>query len=120
MSGRLAAFPTSPETGRTAKSVSIEGASVCPHVHFEREKTQGEKKIRCVLALDHVLLRQGLRRLLEDEPDFEVVGEAGSAAECLRKVYELRPDVLVADAGTFGLAAAEAEILVTRESPHTK
>ncbi|MGA9307061.1 MAG: response regulator transcription factor [Candidatus Sulfotelmatobacter sp.] len=77
-------------------------------------------KIRCLLAHDHVLLRQGLRRLLEDEPDIDVVGEAGNAAECLRKVYELRPDVLVADAGTFGLAATEAEILVTRESPKTK
>ncbi len=77
-------------------------------------------KIRCLLAHDHVLLRQGLRRLLEDEPDIDVVGEAGNAAECLRKVYELRPDVLVADTGTFGLAPAEAEILVTRESSQTK
>jgi len=77
-------------------------------------------KIHCLLAHDHVLLRQGLRRLLEDEPDIEVVGEAGNAAECLRKVYELRPDVLVADTGTFGLAATEAETLVTRESPQTK
>ncbi|MFZ0951341.1 MAG: response regulator transcription factor [Candidatus Sulfotelmatobacter sp.] len=78
------------------------------------------RKIRCLLAHDHVLLRQGLRRLLEDEPDMEVVGEAGNAAECLRKVYELRPDVLVADTGTFGLAAPEAGILVTKESPQTK
>jgi DNA-binding NarL/FixJ family response regulator len=54
-----------------------------------------------VLAHDHVLLRQGLRRLLEDEPDLEVVSEAGNAAECLRKVYEYRPDVVIADAGTF-------------------
>ncbi len=78
------------------------------------------KKIRCVLAHDHVLLRQGLRRLLEDEPDIDVVSEAGNAAECLRKVYEFRPDVLVADAETFGLPAAEAELLVARESPQTK
>jgi two-component system response regulator NreC len=78
------------------------------------------KKIRCLLAHDHVLLRQGLRRLLEDEPDIDVVSEAGNAAECLRKVYELRPDVLVADAGTFGLPAAEAELLVAKESPGTK
>ena len=78
------------------------------------------RKIRCLLAHDHVLLRQGLRRLLEDEPDIEVVSEAGNAAECLRKVYEFRPDVLVADTGTFGLPAAEAELLVTRESPQTK
>jgi two-component system response regulator NreC len=78
------------------------------------------KKIRCLLAHDHVLLRQGLRRLLEDEPDIEVIGEAGNAAECLRKVYEFRPDVLVADAETFGLPAAEAELLVARESSETK
>jgi two-component system response regulator NreC len=78
------------------------------------------KKIRCLLAHDHVLLRQGLRRLLEDEPDIEVVSEAGNAAECLRKVSEFRPDVLVADTETFGLPAAEAELLVTRESPQTK
>jgi DNA-binding NarL/FixJ family response regulator len=78
------------------------------------------RKIRCLLVHDHVLLRQGLRRLLEDEPDLEVVSEASNAAECLRKVFELRPDVLVADADTFGLPAAEAELLVARESPRTK
>ena len=77
-------------------------------------------KIRCVLAHDHVLLRQGLRRLLEDEPDLEVVTEAGNAAECLRKVYEFRPDVVVADAATFGLPAAEVEFLLSRESSRTK
>ena len=78
------------------------------------------RKIRCVLVHDHVLLRQGLRRLLEDEPDIDVVTEAGNAAECLRKLYEFRPDVLVADAGMFGLPAREAELLVARESPQTK
>jgi DNA-binding NarL/FixJ family response regulator len=78
------------------------------------------RKIRCVLVHDHVLFRQGLRRLLEDEADIEVVGEAGNAAECLRKVYELRPDVLVVDAGTFGLPAPEAELCVARESSRTK
>jgi len=49
-----------------------------------------------------------------------VVGEAGNAAECLRKAYELRPHVLVADAATFGLPAPEAERLLARESPQTK
>jgi len=73
-----------------------------------------------MLVHDHVLLRQGLRRLLEDEPDVEVVSEAGNAAECLRKIHELQPDVLVADAATFGLPAPEAELLVTREAPQIK
>src|SRR5580700_12195143 len=77
-------------------------------------------KIGCLLAHDHVLLRQGLRRLLEDEPDIEVVGEAGNAAECLRRVFELRPDVVIADADTFGLSAVDSEIVLARESPQTK
>jgi len=76
--------------------------------------------IRCVIAHDHVLLRQALRRLLEDEPDIEVVGEAENAAECLRKVYELRPEVVVADAKTLGLPAHEVGLCVARESPGTK
>jgi two-component system, NarL family, response regulator NreC len=85
-----------------------------------REVTFPGRQIRCVLTHDHVLLRQGLRRLLEDEPDIDIVSEAGNAAECLRKVYEFRPDVLVVDVETFGLPAAEAEICVARESPQTK
>lgn len=85
-----------------------------------REVILPVRRIRCVLAHGHVLFRQGLRRLLEDEPDLEVVGEAGNAAECLRKVYEVRPHVLVVDSETFALPAAEAELLVARESPQTK
>jgi two-component system, NarL family, response regulator NreC len=78
------------------------------------------RKIRCGLVHDHVLLRQGLRRLLEDEPDIEVVSEAGNAAECLRKIHELRPDVVVAGSTAFGLPADEAERLVAQESPATR
>jgi len=78
------------------------------------------RNIRCALVHDHVLLRQGLRRLLEDEPDIEVVSEADNAAECLRKAFEFRPDVVIADARSFGLSAAEAELLLSRESAHTK
>jgi DNA-binding NarL/FixJ family response regulator len=69
---------------------------------------------------DHVLLRQGLRRLLEDEPDLEVVSEAGNAAEALRGAFEHRPDVVIADSRTFGLAAIEAEHLILRESPKSR
>jgi two-component system response regulator NreC len=85
-----------------------------------REVVFPSRKIRCVLVHDHVLLRHGLRRLLEDEPDIDVVGEAGNAAECLRKVYEFRPDVLIADVETFEQPAPEAELLVERESLHTR
>lgn len=57
---------------------------------------------------------------MEDNPDLQVVGEAGNAAECLRKVFELRPDVVIADADIFGLAVHEVELLVARESLFTK
>ena len=78
------------------------------------------RKIRCVLVHDHILLRQGLKRLLEDEPDLEVVGEAGSAAEAARRVFTHRPDVVIADAATFGLPAREAEALLISQAPDTK
>ncbi len=85
-----------------------------------KEITFSDRHIRCVLVHDHVLLRQGLRRLLEDQPDVDVIDEAGNAAEGLRKVHEHQPDVLVADAATFGMPAREAELFVERESPRTK
>ncbi len=75
-------------------------------------------KIRCVLAHEHVLLRQGLRRLLEDEPDIEVVGEAGDAAECRQQVYQFHPDVVVADARTF--PSSDARFRVSQEVSRTK
>ena len=77
-------------------------------------------RIRCVVAHDHVLLRQGLRRLLEDEPDMEVVAEAGNAAEALQRMFEHRPEVVIADAGIFECGADQAERLILQESPKSK
>jgi len=93
---------------------------VYPHVPVEREGTPGNSKIRCVLAHDHVLLRQGLRRLLGDEPDIEVVAEAGSVAEALRIVLQHIPEVVVTDASVFGLAADQVEQLIVRASPRSR
>lgn len=69
---------------------------------------------------DHVLLRQGLRRLLEDTPDMEVIAEAGSATGALQCVREHRPDVVIADASVFELDGDQVEALVQRLSPHSK
>ena len=91
-----------------------------PHTQNEREEMHGEKKIRCVLAHDHVLLRQGLRRLLEDEADIEVVAEAGSAAEALTMVALQSPDIVITDAGTFRCAPDQVAKLIARESPQSK
>jgi len=93
---------------------------VCPHAQIQRQGTLGGKKIRCILVHDHVLLRQGLRRLLEDEPDMEVAAEAGNSAEALRTVLEHRPEVVIADAHIFECAADEAERMILQESPQSK
>jgi len=92
---------------------------VCPPAPV-RQGTFDAKKIRCVLAHDHVLLRQGLRRLLEDEPDLEVVAEAANAAEALQRAFEHRPEIIIADSDLFGCAADQVERLILHESPHSK
>ena len=66
------------------------------------------EKIRVVLADDHSLVRRGFRRILEDDPSIEVVGEAGNGDEAIAVADTLRPDVIVMDCampGTNGLAA---------------
>jgi len=93
---------------------------VCPPAQIEREEIYGEREIRCLLVHDHVLLRQGLRRLLEDEPDMNVVAEAADAAAALREVSEHRPEIVIADAHVFGCAATQAEWLILQESPYSK
>ena len=87
---------------------------------IQQEQLAGTNPIRCVLVHDHVLLRQGLRRILEDEPGIEVVAEAGTAAEALQRVFEHRPEIVIADAGSFTCTAELAEKLILRESPHSK
>jgi two-component system response regulator NreC len=58
---------------------------------------QGGGTIRVLLADDHTILRQGVRLLLESQPDIEVVGEAATGEEAVRLAVELQPDVAVVD-----------------------
>jgi two-component system, NarL family, response regulator NreC len=68
--------------------------------------------IRCVIADDHEMLRYGVRRLLEDAPDFTVVGEAADAADALKLVLQHRPDLVLLDIGMPGMSSFEAGRLI--------
>ena len=77
-------------------------------------------KIRCLVVDDHALLRQGLRRLLQDEEDVDVVGEAGDAAAALERVTELQPDIVLMDIGMPGFSPFDAARVIQANFPATR
>jgi len=81
------------------------------------EKTE---RIRCLIADDHELVRYGIRRLLEDAPDFVVVADAGDAAEALKLALEQRPDLVLLDIGMPGMSSFEAGRLIEQHCPHSR
>ena len=78
-----------------------------------------EKKITVLLVDDHSLVRRGFRRMLEDEPDMEVVGEAGDGEESIRLARELRPQVVVMDCALPGMNGLQATRQIIQNSPET-
>jgi DNA-binding NarL/FixJ family response regulator len=76
--------------------------------------------IRCVIADNHEMLRYGLRRLLEDDPDFAVVGEASDAAQALELALERRPDLVLLDVSMPGMSSFEAGRLIEEACPSAR
>jgi len=71
--------------------------------------------IRCLVVDAHPLFRQGLRRVLENDTNIEVVGEACDAAEAIEQARQLRPNVVLMDISL--LSSLEATRRITREFP---
>ena len=72
-----------------------------------------------VLADDHQIVRQGLRALLEAEPDFSITGQAADGLEVVDLVDEVRPDVLILDIKMPGLNGREVVRQVRKRTPDT-
>ena len=66
------------------------------------------RKIRILLADDHAVVRQGFRLILNQEPDMEVIAEAGDGAETVRLTMQLRPTVVIMDIAMPGVNGVEA------------
>ena len=66
------------------------------------------EKIRIMVIDDHTLFRRGLTALLQRDPQFEVVGDAGDAGEALRRARELQPDVILLDNHLPGVNGVDA------------
>lgn len=77
-------------------------------------------QIGVLLVDDHVLMRAGLRALLTDTPDIEVVGEAATGEEALDLVVELRPTVVLMDLSMPGMGGLEATRRIVTSVPTTR
>jgi DNA-binding NarL/FixJ family response regulator len=76
-------------------------------------------KISVLLVDDHSLVRRGFRRMLEDESDLVVVGEAGSGEEAIRLAKSLKPDVIVMDCALPGASGLVATRKILEAIPET-
>jgi two-component system response regulator NreC len=85
-----------------------------------RAQSASGSPVRVVIADDHPVVRSGLRSLLEAEPDFDVVAEAGDAASAERHVRGQKPDVLVIDVSMPGGTGIEAIPRIRANAPDTR
>ncbi|HEX7316467.1 MAG TPA: response regulator transcription factor [Pyrinomonadaceae bacterium] len=77
-------------------------------------------KLRILLADDHEMIRDGVKGLINGQPDMEVVGEAGDGREAWQKVKSVQPDILVLDITMPDLNGVQSAERINRDSPKVK
>jgi DNA-binding NarL/FixJ family response regulator len=79
-----------------------------------------DKQIKIVLADDHVLVRNGIKAMLQNETDLSVTGEADNGSEALEVARNVKPDLLILDIRMPGMTGLEAAAKLKSYSPKTK
>ena len=79
-----------------------------------------KKKLRVFLAEDQTILRHSLKALIANEPDLQVVGDAGDGEEAVRRVQSLRPDIVVMDVSMPRMDGVQATLAIKRSCPEVK
>ena len=79
-----------------------------------------KKKIRILLADDHVIVRQGFRMILAAQPDMEILGEASNGREAVEQAERLQPDVVVMDVAMPDLNGIEATRRMATAAPRAR
>ena len=78
------------------------------------------KPIRIIIADDHTIVRQGLARMLNDQPDLKVVGQVTNGRQAVEKTLELKPDVVIMDIAMPQMTGIEAAKRIRKKLPKTK
>lgn len=76
-------------------------------------------KVRILIADDHGIVRKGLRLQLEQNPSFQVIGEATDGREAVRLTEELKPEVVIMDIAMPNLNGIQAAAQIVKRNPHT-
>src|SRR5580765_1930473 len=110
-SARVSPEPSSPSIRRPA---SARGSSS----HSATESMPDQPlHVRIAIADDHQIFRDGLRRLLESEPGFEVVAEANDGLDAIRMAHDIKPDVLLLDVAMPRMGGLDALAALASEGP---
>src|SRR5215469_14334585 len=78
------------------------------------------KRIRILLVDDHAVVRQGFKMILAEQPDMEIIGEAGNGREALALAESLKPDIVVMDVAMPELNGIEATRRMGEAAPHAR
>lgn len=78
------------------------------------------KRTSVLLVDDHTVIREGLRAVLSNQPDLEIIGEAGSGAEAIAMAKKAHPDVVLMDVAMPNLNGLDATRQILKDTPETK